>query len=177
MVKEALKKRLEDAPYGVRFYLVMLNFEREAYRNPDQDLTKLWWAMNEKYLSLPPHPEVDSWASIIHFTSHPAYYQNYLLADMIAAQLMHRLRRDQGPVLDNARTGEFLKTQIFSKGASVPWAQLLADTTSEPLNVKYYVEDKLGPPPLAESARQGRRPSFGGGASRKGSSRRRADGR
>jgi oligoendopeptidase F len=38
-------------------------------------------------LSLP-HPEVDSWASIIHFTSHPAYYQNYLLADMIAAQLM-----------------------------------------------------------------------------------------
>lgn len=156
LAKDFMKRTKEDAAYGIRFHLVMLHFEREAYRNPDQNLTQLWWAMNEKYLGMPQHPEVDSWASIIHFTSHPAYYQNYLLADMIAAQLMHHLRRDQGPVLDNARTGEFLKTQVFSKGASVPWAQLLADTTSEPLNLKYYVEDKLGPPPLAETETRAR---------------------
>jgi peptidyl-dipeptidase A len=151
MVKEAIKKRLEDAPYGVRFYLVMLNFERDAYRNPEQDLTKLWWAMNEKYLALPPHPEVDSWASIIHFTSHPAYYQNYLLADMIAAQLMHFLERRQGDVRDNHATGDFLKKEIFAKGASVPWMKLLEDTTGEALNVRYYVEEKLGTAPVAAS--------------------------
>ena len=145
------KRTKEDAAYGIRFYLVMLNFEREAYRNPEQDLTKLWWAMSEKYLGLPPHPDVDSWASIIHFTSHPVYYQNYLLADMIASQLMHHLKTEQGGVLDNAKTGEFLRSQVFAKGSSVPWMKLLSDTTDEPLNVKYFVEDKLGPPPLAES--------------------------
>jgi peptidyl-dipeptidase A len=152
MVKEAARKRLEDAPFGVRFYLVMLNFEREAYRNPEQDLTKLWWTMNEKYLGLPPHPEVDSWASIIHFTSHPAYYQNYLLADMIAAQLMRFLERRQGDVMENRATGDFLKKEIFAKGSSVPWMKLLEDTTGEALNVRYYVEEKLGTSPVAASA-------------------------
>jgi peptidyl-dipeptidase A len=150
LAKDFRKRTKEDAAYSVRFYLVMLHFEQEAYRNPEQDLTSLWWAMNEKYLGLPQHPEVASWASIIHFTSHPAYYQNYLLADMIAAQLMHHLKQDQGPVLDNAKTGEFLRTKIFSKGSSVPWMTLLTETTSEALNVKYYVEDKLGAPTLAE---------------------------
>jgi len=150
LANEYRKRTREDAAYGIRFYLVMLNFEREAYRHPDQDLTKLWWAMHEKYLGLPQHPEVDSWASVIHFTSHPAYYQNYLLADMIASQLMHHLKGEQGKVLDNAKTGEFLQSQVFAKGSSVPWMKLLSDLTAEPLTVKYYVEDKLGPPPLAE---------------------------
>jgi len=151
MAREYRRKMKEDAAYGVRFYLVMLNFEREAYRSPGQDLTQLWWAMSEKYLGLPRHPEVDSWASIIHFTSHPAYYQNYLLADMIAAQLMHHLKDAQGTVLENPQTGEFLRSRIFSRGTSVPWMSLLADTTGEPLNVKYYVEEKLGPTPQHSS--------------------------
>ena len=155
LAKDFRKRTKEDAAYGIRFHLVMMHFEREAYRNPEQDLTQLWWSMNEKYLGMPPHPEVDSWASIIHFTSHPVYYQNYLLADMIASQLMHHLKQDQGPVLDNAKTGEFFRTQIFSKGSSVPWMKLLTDTTSEPLSVKYFVEDKLGAPPLAESGGSG----------------------
>ena len=145
MAREYRKRLVEDAPYSIRFYLVILHFEKEAYRNPDQDLTRLWWALNEKYLELPQHPEVASWASIIHFTSHPAYYQNYLLADMIAAQLMHHLKSIQGTVLDNPATGEFLKTQVFAKGASVPWQKLVADTTGEPLNLNYYIEWKLGP--------------------------------
>ncbi|HEV8376680.1 MAG TPA: M2 family metallopeptidase [Candidatus Polarisedimenticolia bacterium] len=144
MAREFKRKLREDAAYGVRFYLVILNFEREAYANPEQNLTRLWWAMNEKYLGLPPHTEVDSWASIIHFTSHPAYYQNYLLADMIAAQLMHHLESQQGSVLDNAKTGEFLRESVFAKGASVAWRRLLSDTTGEDLNVKYYVEERLG---------------------------------
>jgi peptidyl-dipeptidase A len=144
MAREFKRKQREDAASGVRFYLVILNFEREAYANPEQDLTRLWWAMNQKYLGLPLHPEVDSWASVIHFTSHPAYYQNYLLADMIAAQLMHHLESQQGTVLDNPKTGEFLREQVFAKGTSVPWMQLLSDTTGESLDVRYYVEQKLG---------------------------------
>jgi Zn-dependent M32 family carboxypeptidase len=76
---------------------------------------------------------------------------------MIASQLMHHLTQDQGPVLDNVKTGEFLQAQIFAKGASVPWMKLLAETTSEPLTVKYYVEHKLGAPPLAESGESGKR--------------------
>jgi peptidyl-dipeptidase A len=155
LAKDFTKWTREDAAYGIRFHLVMLHFEREAYRNPEQDLTELWWAMNDKYLGMPRHPEVDSWASIIHFTSHPVYYQNYLLADMIAAQIMHRLKQDQGPVLDNTKTGEFLQTQIFAKGASIPWMQLLTETTSEPLKLKYYLEEKLGAPPLAELGGRG----------------------
>ncbi|MCI0407693.1 MAG: hypothetical protein L0191_03850, partial [Acidobacteria bacterium] len=82
------------------------------------------------------------------------------LADMIASQLMHHLKQDQGPVLDNTKTGEFLRTQVFSKGSSVPWMKLLTDTTSEPLTVKYYVEDKLGAPPLAESRESGPKGAF-----------------
>jgi peptidyl-dipeptidase A len=145
MAKEFRKRVREDAPYGIRFYLVILNFEREAYRNPDQDLSRLWWSLTGKYLEIPPHPEVESWAGIIHFTSHPAYYPNYLLADMIAAQLMHRLKSSQGTVVDNPATGEFLRTRVFARGAALPWARLMAETAGEPVNAKYYIEEKLGP--------------------------------
>jgi peptidyl-dipeptidase A len=146
MAREFRKRVSEEAPFGVRASLAVLRFEREAYRNPDQDLTGLWWSLTEESLGIPRHPEVDSWAAIIHFTSHPAYYQNYLLADMIAAQLMHRLRSAQGPVLDNPATGEFFQTRIFAPGASLPWTRLLADATGEPLNVRYFLEEKLGAP-------------------------------
>lgn len=145
MAREYRRRLIEDSAHSVRSYLVFLNFEREAYRNPDQNLTRLWWSLNEKYLGLPQHPDVDSWASIIHFTSHPAYYQNYLLADMIAAQLMNHLKSLQGTVLDNPATGEFLRSRIFARGASLPWDRLVAEITDEPLSVKYYVAWKLGP--------------------------------
>ena len=32
-----------------RYCQVMFRFERELYRNPDQDLNRLWWDLVEKY--------------------------------------------------------------------------------------------------------------------------------
>jgi peptidyl-dipeptidase A len=154
LAREYRRRAREEAPYGIRFQLAVLNFEREAYRRPEQSLTELWWSLAERYLEIPRHPEVDSWAAIIHFTSHPAYYQNYLLADMIAAQLMRRLKIDQGGVLGNPATGAFLQSRVFARGASLPWARLLSETTGEPLNLRYYLEEKLGPaeaPPPEEA--------------------------
>jgi peptidyl-dipeptidase A len=153
MARDYRRRLREEAAYGIRLYLLLLHFERDAYRSPEQDLTRLWWSLSRKYLGLEAQEGIDSWASIIHFTSHPAYYQNYLLADMIAAQLMHHLRSTQGTVRENPATGEFLRTRIFAAGSSVPWERLLAETTGEKLNPRYFIASELGEEALRTAGR------------------------
>ena len=65
---------------------------------------------------------------------------------VVPADVRRRLMSQ--PLPEKGRSPEeildFLKKEIFAKGASVPWMKLLEDTTGEALNVRYYVEEKLG---------------------------------
>ncbi len=134
-----------------RWTIVMVNFEQELYRNPDQELDSLWWTMVEKYQKLP-RPEgrnAPDWASKIHFASAPVYYHNYMLGELMVSQLMHTMGRevlkkpDQWTKMDfvnEPALGKWLCEKIYSPGSSYRWNELLEKATGETLNPRYFAE-------------------------------------
>ncbi len=76
-----------------RWDMVMYDFEKQLYANPDQDLNSLWWQMVEKYqlVKKPPASNEPDWAAKIHFTIAPCYYHNYMLGELLASQLHHHI--------------------------------------------------------------------------------------
>lgn len=134
-----------------RWTEVMFNFEQELYRDPDQDLSKVWWDTVEKYQKLrrPEGRHEQDWASKIHFTSAPVYYHNYMLGEIMASQMVHTmgtkvLNNEKGwsqtDFLDKPALGGWLKTNIFAPGARYRWNELLIRSTGESLNPRYFAE-------------------------------------
>jgi peptidyl-dipeptidase A len=134
----------------VRWALVMYNFEKQLYADPDQDLNNLWWDLVEKYqlIKRPPGPVDAGWASKLHFTSAPCYYHNYMLGELLASQLHHHIvhkvfklesDRDVGYVGEK-KLGDYLREKVFGPGALYGWNDMVKRATGEPLTPKYFVE-------------------------------------
>jgi peptidyl-dipeptidase A len=157
-VPEAKLAKIEkDIRFGLRltmlvfarWTLTMVNFERELYRDPEQDLNALWWKLKARYqLQTPPAGRnAPDWAAKIHFTSSPVYYHNYMLGEMMASQLSQHIAReilksDDPRALDlsgQAAVGQFLKEKIFAVGARLRWDDLLIQATGETLNPVHFV--------------------------------------
>ena len=133
-----------------RWTMVMVNFERELYENPDQDLNKLWWDLKKRYqvLTQPRGRDAPDWASKIHIACYPVYYHNYMLGELMASQLLDHLAKTvvktDDPVgidgVNRAELGRYLREKIFKPGKSLRWDQLLIQATGETLNPKYFSE-------------------------------------
>jgi len=138
-----------------RWCQVMVNFERELYRDPDQDLNSLWWDLVERYqfVRRPEGRNAPDWAAKIHFTSSPVYYHNYMLGELFASQLHHYLvtvvlKRvdDKGfAYVGQKRVGKFLRERIFAPGARFHWDELIQRATGEPLTATYFAEQFAQP--------------------------------
>jgi peptidyl-dipeptidase A len=78
-----------------RYCQVMVRFEMEMYRNPDQDLNRLWWDLAEKYQEIrrPEGRDEPDYAAKFHLVGAPVYYHNYMLGEMFASQVHHALIR------------------------------------------------------------------------------------
>ena len=133
-----------------RWTLVMYNFEKQLYANPDQDLNNLWWELVEKYqlIKRPSGPDDAGWASKLHFTLAPCYYHNYMLGELLASQLHHHIvhkvlrldsDRDVSYVGDKV-LGKYLKEKVFGPGARYHWNDMIERATGEPLTPEYFVE-------------------------------------
>jgi len=133
-----------------RWAMVMYYFEKELYANPDQDLTKLWWDLVEKYQMLhrPPSRANPDWAAKIHISTSPCYYHNYMLGEMFASQLHHyivynvlALKSDKGvSYIGQKAAGEFLRDKVFHAGDLYLWNTMIEQATGEPLTAKYFVQ-------------------------------------
>ena len=71
----------------------MVNFEKRLYKNPDQDLNKLWWDLVKEYQLIDFTRDKPDWASKIHFVNAPVYYHNYLLGEVFASQLTNYISK------------------------------------------------------------------------------------
>ncbi|MBV9772526.1 MAG: M2 family metallopeptidase [Gemmatimonadetes bacterium] len=137
---------------AARWILVMVNFERELYRDPDRpDLNSLWWDLVEgiQFIRRPEGRDEPDWAAKIHFSTAPVYYHNYLLGELMASQLTGYLRREvlrgqAGSLKGKTAAGAFLRERIFAPGASLDWNELLVQATGEGLNPRYFVEQFVG---------------------------------
>jgi len=134
----------------VRWALVMYNFEKQLYSDPDQDLNNLWWRLVEQYqfVKRPPGPVDAGWASKLHFTSAPCYYHNYMLGELLASQLHYhivqkvlKLKSDRDvSYVDEKKLGDYLRKKVLGPGALYHWNDMIERATGEPLTPKYFVE-------------------------------------
>jgi peptidyl-dipeptidase A len=122
----------------VRWCLTIVQFERGFYANPDQDLNRLWWDLEERY-QLIPRPEgrdQPDWAAKVHVATVPVYYQKYLLGRIFAAQLTQEMdRRFGGWWEGRAESGRYVAEKIFAPGATYRWDELVENVTGQPLAV------------------------------------------
>jgi len=154
--KESIRKsvqenlRLKELIFS-RWCQVMVRFERSLYRNPDQDLNKLWWNLVEEYqfVKRPENRNEPDWAAKIHLAQYPVYYHNYMLGELTASQLLNYIVKNvlkqekftEISFADKPAIGEYLKEKIFMPGASYRWDDLIKYATGEALTPRYFVEE------------------------------------
>ena len=131
---------------STRWIITMCSFERGMYRDPDQDLNSLWWDVVEKYQGVrrPDGRDNPDWAAKLHLALAPVYYQNYLLGEMVAAQLLNHLQshvlagEPAEYLFTSPKVGVWLKEKVFHQGAKRPWESALEFATGEQLNPAYF---------------------------------------
>jgi len=145
--KEIRKQlKLEELVF-LKWSQVVFHFERELYKNPEQDLNTLWWSLVKKYQLIDFSRDKPDWASKIHLACYPVYYHNYVLGKILASQINHHISKDvlkqDSKNLDysNPKIGDYLKEKIFIPGSKYRWNKLIEKALGEPLNVEYFIED------------------------------------
>jgi peptidyl-dipeptidase A len=141
---EALDGRLRAAQAAellvfTRWVLVMTNFERAFYADPEADLSRTWWSLVSRHqLVTPPDGRHEpDWAAKIHVACAPVYYHTYLYGNLVASQLRASLDRVAGGLVGRREAGAFLAHEVFGPGQSLRWDRLLERATGEPLTATY----------------------------------------
>lgn len=114
-------------------------FEFQAYENPDQDLNRLWSRLRARYMFVPEN-ETPQWAAQSIYTTHPIYFQNYVLAETIAAQTIAYLGDRHGRLLGKAEVSKFLIENYYGPGASIDWPERIRKATGRKLSAKALVK-------------------------------------
>jgi len=134
--------RRVDRMLLTRFVLVMYHFEQALYAPDCEDLNRVWWGLVERYLYVdrPPGRDEPDWAAVIHVAVAPVYYHNYLLGELISAQLRTYLEAHvtQGPFYDKEVAGRYLLESFFGPGARKNWKDTVLRATGEPLNAERF---------------------------------------
>lgn len=149
MILEAENSRKRQQLIFSRWVMVMTYFEEELYRDPHQDLQKLWWDLVARYqkVKIPPHREgFQDWASKIHIGQAPVYYYSYLLGEVFASSLKALLRQQGGKVLWSSKSGRLLKEKLFSPANRYRWDILIEKVLGHPFSEEDWQKEFVGEP-------------------------------
>lgn len=137
------RRRLVGLLVFARWVLVMTNFERGLYADPDADHDALWWDLVERFqlLHRPDGRHAPDWAAKLHVALAPVYYQNYLLGELVASRLQATLTERFGGIVDRPAVGDYLRTQFFGPGWSCTWAELVERATGRPLSTDSFAAE------------------------------------
>lgn len=135
--------RAADVLVFTRWVLVMTNFERALYADPEADLSTVWWDLVSRYqlLAPPAQRHEPDWAAKLHVACAPVYYHTYLYGNLVASQLRATLQREAGGLVGRREAGRLLAEQVFRPGESVRWDRVLAQATGEPLTATHLARD------------------------------------
>lgn len=137
-----------------RWGQVMLRFEKALYEDPSRDLDSLWWDLVETYQAVkrPEGRHAPDYASKIHIVSAPAYYHNYVMGELFAAQVHAAMCREALGGVDPAKAsyvgdkavGAFMREKVFAHGRTLPWNDLTRAATGATLNPKAFAAELRG---------------------------------
>ena len=135
-----------DGIFRCRYMLMLTDFERSIYNDPNQNLDLLWSNLNKKYLVINYSPKNNScyWATNKYATNLSCTIHNLLLAEIFAAQLQHAietnvLKKTNGVYSNNKAVGKYLIDNLYRYGDLYPWYELIKKATGEPLKPDYYI--------------------------------------
>lgn len=144
-LKQSLKEKAEKSLHRrqlifSRWVLTMTYFERELYRDPEQDLNDLWWNLVKKYQKIHCLGSASGcdWAAKFHIGLAPVYYFSYLLGELFASLLEER-----EPDICSNKMGCFLKEKLFFPGNSLRWDELITSVTGKSLTEKAWTSGFL----------------------------------
>jgi peptidyl-dipeptidase A len=137
------RRRAAEVLVFARWSLVMTNFERALYGNPEADLDAIWWRLVSRYqlLTPPDGRAAPDWAAKIHVASAPVYYHTYLYGNLVAAQLRAALEREAGGLVGRTEAGVFLVERVFRPGQSLRWDDVVRSATGEPLSATHLARE------------------------------------
>jgi len=130
----------------------MTHFEHDLYgaKLPADSLNARWWEYVKRYQGVvPPSPRGEMFADAAtktHIIDDPAAYYDYALSFALLFQLHTHIAKDilhQDPhdtdYFGSKETGKFLYA-IMKTGSSVPWRDVLKETTGRPLDAQAMVD-------------------------------------
>jgi len=143
LARRSHELRRDERLVFTRWCLVMVRFEQALYRDPTADLAATWWDLVERLQGLhrPEGRTQPDWASKIHLAATPVYYQNYLLGELMAAQLDAAVRDAAGGFIGRPEAGAFLTERFFAPGASFTWSGLIESASGRRLGVEAFLRD------------------------------------
>lgn len=117
-------------------------FEYTAYSEPDRDLDAVLAEFESRLLGCS-YDVTTRWAAEPNawFSRYPVYWQNYVLADVVASQIHSDLRRRFGSVWRNPDVVSYLREQYWAPGGAIPWQEKIRRSTGEPLNTRALVAE------------------------------------
>lgn len=140
----ALKTLRSEMLIFLRWAITLVRFERELYRDSNQNLNRLWWEYVERFQKVTPPPDRDQadWASKTHLANSPAYYQNYVLGELMASQLLNFIRSEivkSDSYAGHPAVGQYLVEKVFKPGARYDWNTMLKRATGADLNPAHFI--------------------------------------
>jgi len=144
-IERYMKGRGLPTLYRLRRLLKDFFIEHEMYKDPDQDMAEVERMMYKKYLLVElDEKEPHQFAASIWYTSYPCYYQNYILAGMMATQLQEALTNKFGDEkITNVKVASWMIKYLYASGETREWNERIHNATGKSLDTGPYLR-KLG---------------------------------
>lgn len=144
-LRRYLEGRKLPALFRLRNLLKNFAIEYEMYKNPEADMAEVERAMFKKYLLVDlDETEPHQFAASIWYTAYPCYYQNYILAAMIATQLQEALTDQFGEKkISDSTVAEWMIRYLYRTGEVDEWTKRIRDASGKSLETGAYLR-KLG---------------------------------
>jgi hypothetical protein len=116
-------------------------FEYALYERPGRNLDRTLGEVEAQIMGVTPDA-TPRWAANAWFSAYPVYWQNYVLADVIASQVHRDLRRRFGRATWGSREAmQFVRANYWVPAARAEWAEKLTRGTGRPLAIADLVAD------------------------------------
>ncbi|MBI5502820.1 MAG: hypothetical protein HY907_21425 [Deltaproteobacteria bacterium] len=125
---------------ALRSHLADVALERALYRE-GTDVDGVERETAERFLGIVrPADAPATWAATAFLAAYPCYMQNYVLADLIAAQVLQAVRERFGEGwLDDPAVGAFLREALWSDGETREWTVRVREATGTELSAEAYL--------------------------------------